>query len=111
MRMPIGLIVASTLLGIARPGLSQELTGGLKGGVTVATLDAEDEECESRAGVIGGGFLRIRVTDMCSIQPEAGVEVSRFIIEGRYNMGLTNVAKEGDEVKNRAFSVLAGVRF
>lgn len=45
----------------------------------------------------------------------AGVEISRFLIEGRYNWGLRNVLKSAggtsSEVKTRSFAVLAGLRF
>ena len=45
----------------------------------------------------------------------AGVEVSRFLVEGRYNIGIRNVAKASGaaatDVKSRSFAVLAGVRF
>lgn len=44
-----------------------------------------------------------------------GVEISRLSVEARYNVGLTDLSEErepGDpELKNRAFSVLVGVRF
>lgn len=44
-----------------------------------------------------------------------GVEITRFIIEARYNWGLRNVAK-GDladitKIKTRTFAVLFGIRF
>lgn len=45
----------------------------------------------------------------------AGVEVSRFLSEGRYNIGLKNVLKASGagstDVKSKSFAVLAGVRF
>lgn len=45
----------------------------------------------------------------------AGVEITRFIVEGRYNWGLRNIVK-GDlgtsqEIKTRSFAVLFGFRF
>jgi hypothetical protein len=45
----------------------------------------------------------------------AGVEITRFLIEGRYNWGLRNVV-DGDltntrEIKTRTFVILFGVRF
>lgn len=44
-----------------------------------------------------------------------GVEVSRFLVEGRYNIGIKNVAKASGaastDVKSKSFAVLAGVRF
>ena len=44
----------------------------------------------------------------------AGVEVGRFVIDGRYTWGLLNINNvESDDVtiKNRAFAVMAGFRF
>ncbi len=42
-----------------------------------------------------------------------GVEISRFIIEGRGSWGLRNIAKEGEgvDVKTRTFAILVGLRF
>lgn len=39
-----------------------------------------------------------------------GVESGRFSADARYTMGLSNIAKEGDNVKNKAFSVMVGVK-
>ena len=45
----------------------------------------------------------------------AGVEVSRFLVEGRYNIGVKNIAKANSaastDVKSKSFAVLAGLRF
>ncbi len=45
----------------------------------------------------------------------AGVEISRFLIEGRYNWGLRNVYKASGgnttDIKTRSFALLAGLRF
>lgn len=41
-----------------------------------------------------------------------GVEIGKFLVEGRWIEGLTNVWKDSDaELKNRAFAVMAGIRF
>lgn len=43
-----------------------------------------------------------------------GVEISRFIIEGRYMKGIRNIGKNLDiseEIKTKAFALLFGVRF
>lgn len=51
-----------------------------------------------------------------------GLEITRFIIEGRYNWGLRSVIREQfdllnfdfgdvDKIKNRSFAVLFGIRF
>ena len=44
----------------------------------------------------------------------AGLEIGRFLVDGRYTWGLSNINKvESDDVKikNRVFSVMAGIRF
>ena len=44
----------------------------------------------------------------------AGVTFGRFTIDGRYTTGLSNLNSDDSDsttVKNRAFAVLAGVRF
>jgi hypothetical protein len=42
-----------------------------------------------------------------------GVELNRFIIEGRGTWGLRNIAKDfmASELKSRTFAILAGIRF
>lgn len=44
-----------------------------------------------------------------------GVQLSRFLIEGRYAQGLTNIAEDlpadVDSYRNRSFAVMVGVRF
>ncbi len=45
----------------------------------------------------------------------AGIEVTRFLVEGRYNIGMKNVLKGGggtaSDIKSRSFAVLFGLRF
>jgi hypothetical protein len=44
----------------------------------------------------------------------AGVTIRRFLIEGRYIAGLSNIADSPDiveSVRNRGIAILAGVRF
>jgi hypothetical protein len=45
----------------------------------------------------------------------AGVEITRFLVEGRYNIGVKNVLKStgasSTDVKSRSFALLFGVRF
>jgi hypothetical protein len=45
-----------------------------------------------------------------------GVEITRFLVEGRFNQGLRNVLKSGNaaafgDIKTRSFAVLFGFRF
>lgn len=41
----------------------------------------------------------------------AGVDVNRFTVDARYTMGLMNIAKdETENVKNRTFTVMVGIR-
>ena len=63
------------------------------------SLDVKSQYESLDLGIIGG----------------AGVEISRFLVEGRYNWGLRNVVN-GDllntsEIKTRTFVILFGVRF
>lgn len=59
-------------------------------------LDVSDNYEGLDLGIIGG----------------AGVELSRFIIEGRYNWGLRNVNKTTTtEIKDKTFALMFGVRF
>jgi hypothetical protein len=43
----------------------------------------------------------------------AGVELGRFIVDGRYCWGLSPANKDDEEgkIKNRVFSIMAGIRF
>ena len=44
----------------------------------------------------------------------AGLEVGRFVVDGRYTWGLSNLNKEDEEdvkIRSRVVSVMAGVRF
>jgi hypothetical protein len=45
----------------------------------------------------------------------AGVEFGHFLVEGRFSEGLTNLAKDDEDLeetlKNRTFAILAGFRF
>lgn len=45
----------------------------------------------------------------------AGLELSRLLVEARYNWGLRNIAKASGgaqtDLKSRSFAVLAGIRF
>jgi hypothetical protein len=62
-------------------------------------LDIKDQYESLDIGVIGG----------------AGIEISRFLVEGRFNWGLRNIAKaiggSTSDVKTKSFAVLAGLRF
>lgn len=44
----------------------------------------------------------------------AGVEFGRFVIDGRYTWGLSNINKDDEDdvkIKTRVFAVMAGIRF
>jgi opacity protein-like surface antigen len=44
----------------------------------------------------------------------AGLEFGRFVVDGRYTWGLSNINKDESEdvkIKNRVFAVMAGIRF
>ena len=67
-------------------------------GGTTQTQDIKNDVKSSDIGLVVG----------------AGLESGRFTVDGRYQWGLTNINKDEfdtTKVKNRTFSVLAGVRF
>ncbi len=79
---------------------------GSEGGVKVS-VDCDDPDFEADLksvdfGAMVGAGLDISVTDNVSV-----------VVEGFYNLGLTNIDDSGDDnnVKNRAFSLLAGLSF
>jgi hypothetical protein len=81
-----GYIIAGPAFDV---NLKSELTG----------IDVKDFYEDLDLGIIGG----------------AGVEITRFLVEARYNWGLRNIIK-GDltnalEIKTRTFAILFGVRF
>jgi hypothetical protein len=48
------------------------------------------------------------------ISAGAGVEITRFIIEGRYTQGLRSIAKDlsdSEKITTKSFAIMAGVRF
>jgi len=73
-----------------------------------ATETGEIAGAEAGSDDVSENFRR---TDI-GVALGAGVEVRRFLVEGRYTMGLTNIDATGlTTVKNRVFAILAGVRF
>jgi hypothetical protein len=64
-----------------------------------ADLDVKDNYESLNVGILGGG----------------GLEISRFIVEARYNWGLMNLLNTSQfvdqELKNQSFAVLLGLRF
>lgn len=86
-----------SLYGLVGPVLDVNL----KAKLNVNDLDVKSYYESLDAGILGG----------------VGIEISRFLIEGRYNWGLLNVLKStGDitgvtDVKSRSFAVLFGLRF
>lgn len=96
--VPVLLTVGPSSSGTARfnvftgPQLSFKTNAELEsGGVSV---DFDDEVKSTDFGWVLG----------------VGVESGRFSADARYTMGLSNIAKEGDNVKNKAFSVMVGVK-
>lgn len=69
--------------------------------------------------LIEGESFRVHISDKIKrldlgLVAGAGVDVGRFTIDGRYSWGLTDLNDDpGEEVtiKNRVFSVMAGVKF
>lgn len=85
MKMVVCLIAAGAMA-LASPAFAQDVKFGAKLGVTFASIPALEDAAEEvlgtrlpglrrggewRTGFIGGGFVRIPVTGMFSVQPEA----------------------------------------
>jgi hypothetical protein len=75
--------------GIVGPAVDIKIGESLTAGI-----DADDLE-NADVSIVGG----------------VGVELNRFIIEGRGTWGLRSLAKDGPDVKSRTFALLVGVRF
>ncbi|WP_426058862.1 porin family protein [Hymenobacter sp. B1770] len=60
------------LAGVATAANAQEVRFGLKGGVNYSTIttDDNDEDIESKIGLLGGAFANFGLSDLISIQPE-----------------------------------------
>ncbi len=80
------------------------LVGPSIGFVTRAKMEFGNEEDDFKD--------ELKSTDV-GIVVGAGVSVNRFLIEGRYTAGMTNLNKDdnGGDNKSRVFSVLVGVGF
>jgi hypothetical protein len=77
----------------------------LRARVTAETFDGETEDEDIADDVKGFDF---------GVVAGAGVNFGRFTLDGRYTWGLNNLnSLEDDEMKlrNRGFSIMAGVRF
>jgi Outer membrane protein beta-barrel domain len=77
----------------------------LRARVTAETFDSETEDEDIADDVKGFDF---------GVVAGAGVNFGRFTLDGRYTWGLNNLnSLEDDEMKlrNRGFSIMAGVRF
>jgi Outer membrane protein beta-barrel domain len=77
----------------------------LRARVTAETFDGETEDEDIADDVKGFDF---------GVVAGAGVNFGRFTLDGRYTWGLNNLnSLEDDEMKlrNRVFSIMAGVRF
>lgn len=104
--VPILLHVSSARNGLA----SFHAFGGPSVGFRLGTRSALSIEVDSFRVNISDKIKRMDV----GLVAGAGVDVGRFTIDGRYTWGLTELNDDpGEEVtiKNRVFSVMAGVRF
>jgi hypothetical protein len=64
------LLAAAVLVGIAMPA-SAQVQFGVKAGMNIATLGGDDANgVDSRTGLVVGGLVKYRLTDMLSIRPE-----------------------------------------
>ena len=85
----------------AGPSLGFKLSAKSK-----TSFDGEDDEEDISDDVAGVDF---------GVVIGAGLEFGRFVVDGRYTHGLTNLNKaednDGVETKSRVFSIMAGFRF
>ena len=85
----------------AGPSLGFKLSAKSK-----TSFDGEDDEEDISDDVAGVDF---------GVVIGAGLEFGRFVVDGRYTHGLTNLNKaednDGVETKSRVFSLMAGFRF
>ena len=85
----------------AGPSLGFKLSAKSK-----TSFDGEDDEEDISDDVAGVDF---------GVVIGAGLEFGRFVVDGRYTHGLTNLNKaednDGVEIKSRVFSIMAGFRF
>lgn len=94
-------------INIGSPSRNGVIVYGLVGpvfDVNISAKDSADNDIKDRyesldLGILGG----------------VGIEIARFLVEGRFNKGLRNVLKDGGanitDIKTQSFAVLFGVRF
>jgi hypothetical protein len=66
------ILAAALMAGLPAAATSQ-VSFGVKAGLNVATLAGDDvpDEVDSRTGLVAGGLMNLRLSDLLSIQPEA----------------------------------------
>lgn len=79
----------ASVYGIVGPAIDIKVGESLSSG-----FDADDLE-NADISIVGG----------------VGVEIKRFIIEGRGTWGLRSLSKDGPDIKSRTFALLVGLRF
>jgi Outer membrane protein beta-barrel domain len=89
----------------SRNGISIYGLAGPVFDVNLSAKDANDLDIKDRYESLDLGVLF-----------GAGIEITRFLVEGRYNQGLRNVLKDTnaasfDEIKTHSFALLFGIRF
>jgi hypothetical protein len=96
---------------LARINIGSSSTSGAQ--VYVLVGPAVDWRFKAHSSITGSIKDQTEGYDL-SLVGGVGVEITRFIIEGRYIEGFRNVAKDlsdTDKIKTRSFAVLFGVRF
>src|SRR5262245_61274253 len=103
--LEIPILLRGNIGSRSRNGISVYLLGGPVFDVNIAAKDANDNDIKDRyesldVGVLFGG----------------GIEITRFLVEGRFNRGLRNVLKTSgggliSDIKTESFAVLFGLRF
>ena len=63
-------VLATLLLSAAQPLAAQEIVYGYQAGLTFSTFAGEDVDFDNRTGFVTGGFARLPLTDLFSLQAE-----------------------------------------
>ena len=70
-RVLIAVSMIAFITGLSSVSMAKELTGGVKAGINITNLSGDDiEDADSKMGIVGGGFITYKISDMFAIQPE-----------------------------------------
>jgi hypothetical protein len=94
----------------ASNGASFHVFGGPSFGFRLRARSESEFEGDSESEDISDDVERFDL----GLVAGAGVEMGRLVVDGRYTWGMTNLNKDPEDdvkIKNRVFSIMAGIRF